>query len=202
MLKDAGFQCIRTLTGIVGHQRERLAAVLPRTVLPRPLPHGPLGRWKARPHQRPPPHLSCRREQPSVCLQLTERLRCRGTPRTFVPLPLRASISGDRKLGSSLGPTAVPPSHREAAALHNNLLKLPSQGRKCTMWKMKPGDRRQQLSGTGRRRLLTLKGMGPPTGQSEKAGSTHSSNGAQADPHSSTFAGSVRGTWSADPGVT
>lgn len=145
MLKDTGFQCIRTLTGIVGHQRERLAAVLPRTVLPRPLPHGPLGRWKARPHQRPPPHLSCRREQPSVCLQLTERLRCRGTPRTFVPLPLRASISGDRKLGSSLGPTAVPPSHREAAALHNNLLKLPSQGRKCTMWKMKPGDRRQQL---------------------------------------------------------
>ena len=74
-----------------------------------------------------------------------ERLRHHGTPRTFVPLPLWASISRDGKLSSSLGSTAVPPSNREAAALHNNLLKLPSQGRKCTMWKMKPGDRRQQL---------------------------------------------------------
>lgn len=82
-------------------------------------------------------HLSCRREQPSMCFQLTAGylLATHHCPNWNILPPPRVSINTRlRCQHSSLGLTAVLPSHTLKAALHNNLRNFTLR-KKHTMWK-------------------------------------------------------------------
>lgn len=112
---------------------------------PTQVPQGRVGRLGSA--KLPLPHLSCCREQLCVCLQLTVRhllTTHTAQPGTFRSLHGPQSTERPESSRSSLGLTAVPPPHRDMAALCNTLLKFSGKVRKYMMWKMPAWETRRQ----------------------------------------------------------
>ena len=145
MLKDVRFSINhdpdRYCRASKGEASEAILLKAPTTHVPQ----GRVGRLGSA--KLPLPHLSCCREQPSVCLQLTARhllTTHAAQPGMFCTLHGPQSTERPESSRCSLGLTAVPPPHRNTAALCNNLPKFSSKVRKYMMWKMPAWETRRQ----------------------------------------------------------